>query len=76
MQLKNTLQMLKKSSLSIHGYMRRRQDIVDVLTTGGNKISYEELINFILDGIGSEFDLAAMHTTSTLDSTIKMIKSF
>lgn len=47
MQLKNTLQMLKKSSLSIHEYTRRRQDIVDVLTTGGNKISYEELINFI-----------------------------
>lgn len=51
-------------------------DIVDALTTVRHKILGEELINFILDGIGSKFDPAIVHITYKLDSIYETITFF
>lgn len=44
--------------MSINEYVRKMQEIYNVLTASGQVISEEELSNFILDGLGGEYDLA------------------
>lgn len=67
--MKNTLQTMMKSSLTIHEYFRKMKDVIDALITSSQTISKSELVGFILDGIGQEFDLVVVYITLKLDVT-------
>lgn len=68
MHLKNTLQTLKKGSLSIQEYMRRMKDIFDTLVASGQVLTEEDLVNFILDGLGSDFEPIVVYILARVDS--------
>lgn len=61
MELKLTLQTLKKGNLTIHDYVRQMKEVYDSLVLSGQIIIEGELINFIVDGIGSENDAIVAH---------------
>lgn len=73
MELKLTLQTLKKGNLTIHDYVRQMKEVYDSLVLSGQIIIEGELINFIVDGIGSENDAIGVHFFSRLDSTNERI---
>lgn len=73
MQVRNTLQTLKKGSISTHKFVKKIQEIVDSLVTNAQAITKVELVNHVIDGLGYEFDLTIIHITSTIDFTTESI---
>lgn len=55
-QLKTTLQTMKKGSLSIHEYISHMIEVFDAPVSSGQSISEDELINFVINGLGPEYD--------------------
>lgn len=53
--LKNALQNCKKGSLSVQEYIRRLKEIYDTLVAYGQQITEEELISYVIDGLGLEY---------------------
>lgn len=49
------------------------KEIYDALLNRGQSISEKELISFIIDGLGPEFDPVVVHLMSKLDSVSKEI---
>lgn len=49
-------------------YVRRMKEIFDALIASEQITTEEELINFIIDGLGLEFDPAIVHIMSKIDS--------
>lgn len=45
------------------------KDVADALTTSGLVIIDGELIGYILEGVGPEYDLVVVHITSRLYAT-------
>lgn len=66
--LKNALQTMKKGALSVSQYIKKMKEIVDALNVSGQSILEGELITFVVDGLGTEFDLVIVHVYSKLDS--------
>ena len=56
LQLRLQLQSTKKGSLSINDYFLKMRAIADTLTSTGQSISDDELLLYILGGLGSEYD--------------------
>ena len=48
--------MLKKGSLTIHDYFLKIRGIADTLSSIGQSISDDELLLYVLGGLGSEYD--------------------
>lgn len=64
LQLRSQLHTQKKGTLSIDEYMLKMREIADNLITAGQKVSDDELIMNILEGVCAEFDAVLVNLTS------------
>lgn len=71
--LRTTLQTLKKGSLSVHEYIRRMKNIFDALVSSGQSIVEEEMVNYIIKGLGPEFEPIVMHTMASIDGSVEKL---
>ena len=58
------LQSLKKCALSIKDYVLKMRNIADMLSASGKPIPDEDLILYILGGLGLEFETIVVNITS------------
>ena len=59
--------MLKKGSLTIHDYFLKMRGITDTLASTGQSISTDELLFYVLGGLGFEYDPFVVNLTSRQD---------
>lgn len=64
LQLKIQLQTTKKGSSSITAYYSKMKLLVDNLVATGNFVTDDDLILYILSGLGQEYDLVEVNTTA------------
>ncbi|XP_031247791.1 uncharacterized protein LOC116105523 [Pistacia vera] len=64
LHLRNLLQTTKKDSCSISEYVLKMKEIGDELNASGVSMSDEELLLYILDGLGPEYDVVVANLTS------------
>lgn len=67
LQLRFQLQSLKKGNLSIHDYMLKMRSLAKNMSAAGQLISDDELILYILGGLGHEYDSVVVNLTSRHD---------
>ncbi|KAB5551985.1 hypothetical protein DKX38_009296 [Salix brachista] len=67
LQLRFQLQTLKKGNLSIHDYMLRMKSLTETIVSAGQQISDDELILYILGGLGHDYDSVVVNLTSRHD---------
>lgn len=65
LSLKNMLQTLKKSNLTIHEYFRKIKNATNALITSAQSKFEGELIALLLGGTRLEFDLIVVHVVET-----------
>ena len=68
LQLRFQLQMLKKGSMTIHDYFLKIRGIADTLAFTGQSISDDELLLYVLGGLGSKYDPVVVNLTLRQDS--------
>ncbi|PON91412.1 Zinc finger, CCHC-type, partial [Trema orientale] len=68
LQLRLLLQNIKKGSSSIDEYILKMRGLADSLLAAGQPISDEELILYILGGLGSDYEAVVVNLTSRQDS--------
>ncbi|XP_044477846.1 uncharacterized protein LOC123205096 [Mangifera indica] len=71
--LRNTLQTMKKGSLSVHECIQRIKDIFDALALSGQNIVEDDLINYILEGLGPEFEPILMHIMARINASTEKL---
>ncbi|RVW82298.1 Retrovirus-related Pol polyprotein from transposon RE1 [Vitis vinifera] len=64
LQLRSMLQSLKKGALSINDYVLKMRNIADMLSASGKPVPNEDLILYILGGLGPEFETIVVNITS------------
>ena len=64
LQLRFMLQSLKKGALSINDYVLKMRNIADMLSASGKPVPDEDLILYILGGLGPEFETIVVNITS------------
>ena len=64
LQLCFMLQSLKKCALSINDYVLKMRNIADMLSAFGKPVPDEDLILYILGGLGPEFETIVVNITS------------
>lgn len=67
MNLKLQLQTFKKGSLSIDEYVLQMRTFADGLLTAGHAISDDDLVLYLLGGLGPEFDAVVVNLTTRGD---------
>lgn len=67
LQLRFQLQSLKKGSLTINDYVLKMKSLADGLTAAGQVFTDEDLILYILGGLGPEYDSVVINFTSRGD---------
>ncbi|KAL5848351.1 hypothetical protein ACOSQ4_006364 [Xanthoceras sorbifolium] len=56
MHLRSQLQTLKKGALKISDYIVKIKAVIDALMAAGQVITEQDLVAYILEGLGLEFD--------------------
>lgn len=67
LHVRNLLQTTRKENLSIHDYVVKMKGFAESLSASGIVVTDEELLNYILDGLDSEYDAAVVNITSRLE---------
>lgn len=67
LQLRSQLQSLKKGNLSVHEYILKMKQIVDGLSSAGQLLSDDDLVLYILGGLGLEYESVVVNLTSRQD---------
>ncbi|KAG9444531.1 hypothetical protein H6P81_015871 [Aristolochia fimbriata] len=67
LQLRLELQNLKRGTLSILEYLERGKSIADNLSAAGQPVDQEDLVAYILNGLGSEYEPFIMSVTARTD---------
>ena len=70
LQLRFLLQTTKKGSLFIEDYFLKMKTIAQDLMSAGQSVSDDELVLYILGGLGSEFDSVVVNLTSKNSVTL------
>lgn len=71
------LQITENDSLSISEYVLKMKEVNDKLIVTGVNLSDEELLLYIMDGLGPEYDVVMALLTSTSGQTnCKKLKFF
>lgn len=73
LHVKSLLQNTKNNDLSIHAYFVKMKSFVESLSATGVVVTDEELLNYIIDGLESEFDVAVVNITTRLESKLDLI---
>ncbi|XP_031285225.1 uncharacterized protein LOC116143919 [Pistacia vera] len=63
LHLKNLLQTTSKGNLSIADYVKKMKEIAESLSASGLVVSSEDLLQYVLDGLGPEFDAVVLTCT-------------
>ena len=63
LQLRFMLQSLKKCALNTNDYVLKMRNIADMLSISGKLVSDEDLILYILGGLGPEFEIIVVNIT-------------
>ncbi|XP_031250606.1 uncharacterized protein LOC116108504 [Pistacia vera] len=69
LHFRNLLQSTRKESISIFDYVLKMKEYGDSLTASGRYIGDEELLLYILDGLGPKYDAVVATLTSRSSST-------
>ncbi|XP_031247641.1 uncharacterized protein LOC116105348 [Pistacia vera] len=69
LHLRNLLQSTKKESMSVNEYILRMKEIGDELVASGVQIGEKELLLYILDGLGPEYDAMVANLIANSSST-------
>ena len=69
-QLRFMLQSTKKGSMSIEEYMLKMKNVAEGLLPVGQTITDEELILYILGGLGQEYESVIVNLTSRQDKLL------
>lgn len=64
LQLRFQLQSVKKGSMNIDDYVLKMRSVADNLNAASQVISNDDLVLYILGGLGSEYDLVVANLTS------------
>ncbi|XP_031250311.1 uncharacterized protein LOC116108181 [Pistacia vera] len=73
LHVKSLLQNAKKDGLSMHHYFLKIKGFAKILSASGVSVTDEELLNYILDGLDSDYDAAVVNITFKLESRLKPI---
>lgn len=65
--LRNLPQTTRKESMTINEFVLKVKSYVDSLFANGVQLTNEELIAYILDGLGPEYDVVSVHLSSRGD---------
>ncbi|KAK2641325.1 hypothetical protein Ddye_023088 [Dipteronia dyeriana] len=81
MHLKNQPQVIKKGLLSINEYIVKKKSLSDALIAARQDINEQDLIAYVLGGLGQEHDLVVVTVTSkseeiTLQETQFILMNF
>lgn len=68
MHLRSLLQSTTKENCCVSEYVLKMKEIANQLSASGQVVTDEELLSYILDGLGSEFDAAVFSLLSRIDS--------
>lgn len=77
-QLKTTLQTFKKGMMSISEYVKGMEMVGDALISNGQIVMEDELISYIIDGAGLEYDPIVVYIATKLDypnESITLVKA-
>ena len=66
--LRNQLQNLKKGTLNINEYVVMMKGIADSLIVAGQVVSDQDLVGYILGGVGQEYDPVVVTITAKEDA--------
>ncbi|KAL5851522.1 hypothetical protein ACOSQ3_006640 [Xanthoceras sorbifolium] len=74
MHLRSQLQILKKGSIKVSEYIVKIKGIIDSLMAAGQIISEQDLVAYILEGLGLEFDPVIYNIASKKDEIILQVE--
>lgn len=69
MQMRVQLSTLQKKELSVLDYFHKVKGLADTLASIGHPLQQEEIVSFMLAGLGSEYDSLVTSVTTRPDST-------
>ena len=73
LHLKSLLQSTQKGNLSVSEFVKKMKNIAENLSTSGQVITDEELLQYVLDGLRPEFDAVVVNLTSRIESKFDSI---
>ncbi|XP_031271409.1 uncharacterized protein LOC116129821 [Pistacia vera] len=73
LNLKNLLQTTQKGNLTVSEYVKKMKGIAESLSSSGQIVSDEEVLQYVLDGLGPEFDAVVVNLTSRIESKFDSI---
>ncbi|XP_031274458.1 uncharacterized protein LOC116132914 [Pistacia vera] len=68
LHFKNLLQTTEKDNLSVGDYVKKMKEIAEKLSASGMVIADEDLLQYVLDRLGPEFDAMVVNLTSRIGS--------
>ncbi|XP_031276878.1 uncharacterized protein LOC116135312 [Pistacia vera] len=68
LHFKNLLQTTQKGNLSVGDYVKKMKEIAENLSASGMVIADEDLLQYVLDGLGPKFDAVVVNLTSRIES--------
>lgn len=76
LQLRGEIQNTKKEGMGMHDYYHRIKSLVEDLRSVGHHVSDDELVLYIMECLGLEYDSVVVNITSILEKlTLKEIYS-
>ncbi|KAK6151173.1 hypothetical protein DH2020_016105 [Rehmannia glutinosa] len=72
LQLRFMLQTLKKGDLSVDAYILKMKSLADDLNSAGHIIGDDELVLYILGGLGTDYEYVVVNLTTRVESTHEM----
>ena len=73
LQLRLSLQTMKKGNIYVKDYILKMKSLAMSLMAAGQQITDDELILFILGGLGSEFEAVIVNLTSRESITLQEV---
>ncbi|XP_031263594.1 uncharacterized protein LOC116121796 [Pistacia vera] len=70
LHVKYLLQNTKKDNLSIHDYFVKMKGFIENPLASGIIVMDEELMNYIMDGLSSKYDVVVVNITTCLESRL------
>ncbi|XP_031273839.1 uncharacterized protein LOC116132327 [Pistacia vera] len=68
LHLRNLLQTTQKGSMNVSEFVKKMKSFAENLSGSGQVISDEDLLQYVLDGLGPEFDAVVVNLTSRIES--------
>ncbi|KAL9426374.1 hypothetical protein AB3S75_033203 [Citrus x aurantiifolia] len=70
LQLKMQLQTTKKNAMTMSDYVNKMKNLADSLAMAGKYVTEDDLISYILAGLGTKYDPVVVNITARIDDFI------